>query len=65
MTGKNKIATFTILLLLIPGCCALRAGITVYFSPEGGAEDAILESIPARTLVLHQGQIHYDGMWPP
>jgi cell division transport system ATP-binding protein len=26
---------------------------------------AILESIPARTLVLHQGQIHYDGMWPP
>ena len=28
-------------------------------------DQAILESIPARTLVLHQGQIHYDGMWPP
>jgi cell division transport system ATP-binding protein len=28
-------------------------------------DHAILESIPARTLVLHQGQIHYDGMWPP
>ena len=28
-------------------------------------DHAILESIPTRTLVLHQGQIHYDGMWPP
>ena len=28
-------------------------------------DHAILESIPARTLVLHLGQIHYDGMWPP
>ena len=28
-------------------------------------DHAILESIPARTLVLHQGQLHYDGMWPP
>ena len=28
-------------------------------------DHAILESIPARTLVLHQGTIHYDGMWPP
>jgi cell division transport system ATP-binding protein len=28
-------------------------------------DHAILESIPARTLVLHQGQVHYDGMWPP
>jgi cell division transport system ATP-binding protein len=28
-------------------------------------DHAILESIPARTLVLHEGQIHYDGMWPP
>ena len=28
-------------------------------------DHAILESIPARTLMLHQGQIHYDGMWPP
>jgi len=28
-------------------------------------DHAILESIPARTLVLHQGRVHYDGMWPP
>jgi cell division transport system ATP-binding protein len=28
-------------------------------------DHAILESIPARTLVLHHGQIHYDGTWPP
>jgi cell division transport system ATP-binding protein len=28
-------------------------------------DHAILESIPARTLVLHEGNIHYDGMWPP
>jgi len=28
-------------------------------------DQAILESIPARALVLHQGRIHYDGMWPP
>jgi cell division transport system ATP-binding protein len=28
-------------------------------------DHAILESIPARTLVLHEGGIHYDGMWPP
>jgi len=28
-------------------------------------DHAILESIPARALVLHQGRIHYDGMWPP
>jgi cell division transport system ATP-binding protein len=28
-------------------------------------DHAILESIPARTLMLHAGQIHYDGMWPP
>ena len=28
-------------------------------------DHGLLESIPARTLVLHQGQIHYDGMWPP
>jgi cell division transport system ATP-binding protein len=25
----------------------------------------LLESIPARTLILHQGAIHYDGAWPP
>jgi cell division transport system ATP-binding protein len=28
-------------------------------------DQALLESIPARTLVLHRGTIHYDGMWPP
>ncbi len=28
-------------------------------------DQALLESIPARTLILHQGTIHYDGMWPP
>jgi len=28
-------------------------------------DHALLESLPARTLVLHQGLIHYDGMWPP
>jgi cell division transport system ATP-binding protein len=28
-------------------------------------DHALLESIPARTLVLHHGQIHYDGIWPP
>ncbi len=26
---------------------------------------ALLESLPARTLVLHRGEIDYDGMWPP
>jgi cell division transport system ATP-binding protein len=25
----------------------------------------LLESLPARTLVLHRGRIDYDGMWPP
>ena len=28
-------------------------------------DHGLLEAIPARTLVLHQGRIHYDGMWPP
>jgi cell division transport system ATP-binding protein len=28
-------------------------------------DQSLLSSIPARTLVLHQGSIHYDGMWPP
>jgi cell division transport system ATP-binding protein len=28
-------------------------------------DHTVLESIPARTLVLHHGRIHYDGMWPP
>lgn len=28
-------------------------------------DQALLESLPARTLLLHEGQIHYDGMWPP
>jgi len=28
-------------------------------------DQALLESIPARTLVLHHGALHYDGMWPP
>jgi ABC-type ATPase involved in cell division len=28
-------------------------------------DQALLESIPARVLVLHQGALHYDGTWPP
>jgi cell division transport system ATP-binding protein len=28
-------------------------------------DHSLLESIPARTLILHKGKIHYDGMWPP
>ena len=28
-------------------------------------DQALLESIPARTLVLHPRAIDYDGMWPP
>jgi cell division transport system ATP-binding protein len=28
-------------------------------------DHSLLESIPARTLVLHQGGLHYDGSWPP
>jgi cell division transport system ATP-binding protein len=28
-------------------------------------DQALLESIPARTLILHKGAINYDGMWPP
>jgi len=28
-------------------------------------DQSLLESIPARTLILHQGRIHYDGAWPP
>ncbi len=28
-------------------------------------DQALLAAIPARALVLHQGAIQYDGMWPP
>ncbi len=28
-------------------------------------DHALLESIPARTLVLHDGLLSYDGRWPP
>jgi len=28
-------------------------------------DHSLLESIPARTLVLHAGRIQYDGTWPP
>jgi cell division transport system ATP-binding protein len=28
-------------------------------------DHTLLESIPARTLVLHNGSLHYDGAWPP
>jgi len=28
-------------------------------------DHSLLESIPARTLILHRGGIHYDGTWPP
>jgi len=28
-------------------------------------DHTVLESIPARTVVLHQGEISYDGTWPP
>jgi cell division transport system ATP-binding protein len=28
-------------------------------------DHSLLESIPARTLVLHDGAIRYDGSWPP
>jgi cell division transport system ATP-binding protein len=28
-------------------------------------DHSLLESIPARTLILHRGKLHYDGMWPP
>jgi cell division transport system ATP-binding protein len=28
-------------------------------------DHSLLESIPARALILHQGGLHYDGMWPP
>jgi len=28
-------------------------------------DHSLLESIPARTLVLHRGVIEYDGTWPP
>jgi len=28
-------------------------------------DHSLLESIPARTLVLHGGTIQYDGSWPP
>ena len=28
-------------------------------------DHGLLESIPARTLVLHRGTIEYDGSWPP
>ena len=28
-------------------------------------DHSLLESIPARTLVLHDGGIRYDGAWPP
>jgi cell division transport system ATP-binding protein len=28
-------------------------------------DQALLESLPARTLVLHRGGVSYDGTWPP
>ena len=28
-------------------------------------DHSLLEALPARTLVLHQGRIEYDGSWPP
>ena len=28
-------------------------------------DHGLLSAIPARTLLLHQGQIQYDGSWPP
>lgn len=28
-------------------------------------DHALLEALPARTLVLHLGKVHYDGTWPP
>lgn len=28
-------------------------------------DHSLLESIPARTLILHRGGVHFDGMWPP
>jgi len=28
-------------------------------------DQSLLEALPARTLVLHQGRIEYDGSWPP
>ena len=28
-------------------------------------DNSLLESIPARAIVLHGGAIHYDGTWPP
>ncbi len=28
-------------------------------------DHSLLASIPARTLVLHRGQVEYDGFWPP
>lgn len=28
-------------------------------------DHGLLSSLPARTLVLHQGTIQYDGSWPP
>ncbi len=28
-------------------------------------DHSLLESIPARTLVLHAGTVDYDGAWPP
>ncbi len=28
-------------------------------------DHALLEALPVRTLVLHEGRIEYDGSWPP
>ena len=28
-------------------------------------DQALLESLPARTVVLHRGGVDYDGKWPP
>ena len=28
-------------------------------------DHGLLESIPARTVMLQQGSVHYDGRWPP
>ena len=28
-------------------------------------DQALLSALPARTLMLHEGRLRYDGMWPP
>ena len=43
----------------------LRTSVKPSFLGTPDHDHSLLDSIPARTLILHDGAIRYDGAWPP